>query len=265
MAFPAAKRRMQDEQGGRFYDIDGALLPSVTNILNCIGKPALIGWAAKTEREHCLQAACDLYGDIRAGIKPMDVLVYRSTLEARIGKQKAHQRELAKAGEIGTQVHALIEWNIRRDLGLPVKAQPVVSDRAQWAFMAFEDWRKAHEFQPVVAEQVVWSREHGYAGTMDVLGAVTLPGVGRVQAVVDWKTGSRIYDEAMLQNAAYVTALLEMGHAEPPVHGVIVRFPKVETDPDFEVKHVHADEHPELLRVFLAARDLWRWGNRGGA
>lgn len=250
---------MNDERGGRFYDIEGALLPSVTSILNCIGKPALIGWAAKTERELCLKAACDLWGEAPLGDKRMSPMVYRATLEARIGKQKAHVKELAQATEIGSQVHSLIEWNLRRELGLPVRDEPKINDAATWAFMAFEDWRKESGLKPLGIEQTVWSVEHGYAGTMDVLGEVEIAGVGRVVAVLDWKTSRALYGESSLQNAAYVQALIEMGRVKPPVHGLVVRFPKVVTDPGFEVKHIHADEQPSLFRVFLAARDLWRW------
>lgn len=258
---PGSKRRWEaGNYGGRHYEVEaGVLLPSVTNILSAIGKPALIGWAAKTERELCLSAACALWSEVPLTGKRMEPMVYRATLESRIGKQKAHARELAKAGEIGNQVHALIEWNLRREMGQKVGPQPVIADAAQWAFMAYEDWRKQSGLRPVAIEQVVWSRMHGYAGTMDVLGEIDVPGVGRAMAVLDWKSGKAIYGESSLQNAAYVQALIEMGIAAPPLHGLIVRLPKVDTDPEFEVKHIHADEQPELFRVFLAARDLWRW------
>ena len=257
-------RRYKDENGGRFYRVQDRLLPSVTNVLSVVGKPALIGWAAKTERELCLSAACALWDEAPVGVR-MSAMAYRATLEARIGKQKAHQRELTKAGEIGTQVHALIEWNIRKELGLPVKEQPKISDAAQWAFMAWEDWRKQARLKPIDIERVVWSAQHGYAGTMDLLGEVDLPEIGRTVAVLDWKSGKAIYPEALLQNAAYVQALCEMGDAAPPLHGLIVRLPKVETDPAFEVKHVKASDQAGLFQVFLDVRNLWRWLNAQGA
>ena len=113
--------------------------------------------------------------------------------------------------------------------------EPVLADTALWAFMAYEDWRKATTLSPRAIEQVVWSDRHGFAGTMDLYAEVTLDGVA-IPAVLDWKSGKGIYAEALLQNAAYVQALIEMGHAAPPVAGVIVRLPKVETDPAFEVR-----------------------------
>src|SRR4029453_3802172 len=54
----------------------------------------------------------------------------------------------------------------------------------------------------LAAEQTVYSRRYGYAGTFDLL--ATLPGHGLV--LVDVKTGNRVYPEVCLQLAAYAPA-----------------------------------------------------------
>lgn len=245
------KPKRVDGASGRFYEIDGESFPSVTHILGCIGKPALINWAATQERTLVSEAAADLYMDLCQIGKPMPRTAYLTTLQARIGKSKAHQRELSKAGEIGTQVHKLIEWNLRRSLKQEAGPEPRVSDDAQWAFMAYQDWATSVSLKPLFIEQTVFSRTHAYAGTMDLLaevsGAVTL---------VDFKTGKAIYAEAHLQNVAYQAALCEMGYVAP-AGGVIVRLPKVQTDPAFEVAVVPPVS--ELLPTFLAVKDVWRW------
>jgi hypothetical protein len=164
---------------------------------------------------------------------------------------KAHQRELAKAGEIGTQAHHLIEWAIRKALGQKVGPEPKVVDDAQWAFMAFEDWARSVALKPIFIEQTVFSRVHGYAGTMDLLAEIE----GRIE-LVDFKTGKAIYAETHLQNVAYQVAVSEMGHAQPQ-GGRIVRLPKVQTDPAFEVAMVPPTV--DLFPVFLAVKDVWRW------
>lgn len=259
---PARQRSVSNRYGqsSRFYETpDGLLYPSVTNILGCIGKPALINWAAKTEREMVVEAAANLWEDVPLVGKKMSRPAYIATLTERIGKTKAHQKELAKAGEIGSQAHALIEWNLRKELGQTVGPEPRIADKALWAFMAYEDWRKKSGLKPLAIEQTVWSTTHRYAGTMDVFGEVLIEPHGTCVAVLDWKTGKGIYDEALLQNAAYVQALIEMGHAKPPVYGVIVRLPKVETDPDFEVLPIAAHEQPALFDAFLAVKRLWGW------
>ena len=241
----------QDSPSGRFYLVDGESLPSVTHILGCIGKPALVNWAANQERTLVSEASADLYEDLVKLPKPLARTSYLTTLQARIGKTKAHTRELAKAGEVGTQAHALIEWRMRHALGQAIGPEPRVTDAAQWAFMAFEDWARSVDLTPRLIEQTVYSRVHGYAGTMDLI--ATVSGENKL---IDFKTGKAIYGEASLQNVAYQVALSEMGH-ERPRGGLIVRLPKVESDPAFEVVEVAGVE--TLFPTFLAVKVVWVW------
>ena len=126
-------------------------------------------------------------------------------------------------------MHALIEWNLRQQLGQRVGPEPRVVDDAQWAFMAFQDWATSVQLKPLLIEQIVFSTTHGYAGTMDLLAEVK-----GVPMLIDFKTGKAIYAESALQSVAYQVALAEMGHT-PAQGGLIVRLPKVQTDPAFEV------------------------------
>lgn len=247
----AARTKQVNGPVGRFYQIDEDTYPSVTHILGCIGKPALINWAANQERTLVSEAAAELYLDLAKVPTPMSRTAYLTTLQGRIGKTKAHQRDLAKAGEIGTQVHKLIEWNLRRTLGQEPGPEPRVVDDAQWAFMAWQDWANAVNLQPKFIEQVVFSRLHGFAGTMDLVALVN----GQ-ERLIDFKTGKAIYAEAHLQNVAYQVALSEMGHGAP-MGGLIVRLPKVQTDPAFEVAEV--PPAAELFPTFLAVKDVWKW------
>ena len=239
-----------NSKSGRFYDVDGVMLPSVTTILGAINKPALVQWAAKEERTMVIEAAADLYGDVH-GTPKMSRPTYIATLDGRIGKLKANQKILAKAGEIGTQVHALIEWNLRRQLGQVVGPEPKVEEKSLWAFMAWEDWAKAVRLRPLLIEQRIFSLTHGYAGTMDLLAEVN-----DVVTLVDFKTGKAVYAEAHLQNVAYQVALAEMGHTIPQA-GMIVRLPKNEQDPGFEA--VQCPTVDELLPTFLAVKKVWQW------
>lgn len=251
-ALPPQKVVRMDGRSGRFYRVDGDDTPyvSVTHALGCIAKPALINWAANQERALVMDAAADLYLDL-AQTPPMSRPSFLATLQGRIGKQKAHQKELAKAGEVGTQVHGLIEWNLRQSLGQKVGPEPRVFDSAQWAFMAWQDWAQQVSLKPIFIEQMVFSRTHQYAGTMDLLAEVN-----GVVTLVDFKTGKAIYAEAYMQNVAYQMALREMGHLAPAA-GCIVRLPKVDTDPGFEVGPVPACE--DLFPTFLHVLNVWRW------
>lgn len=251
---PAVTRK-DSAIGGRFYHIEGRAVPypSVTHILGCIGKPALVTWAANEERKLVCEAAADLYEEwVRQVVPPtMPRASYVASLLAKLGQTRAHQRQLAKAGEIGSQTHKLIEWTLRTALGATAGPKPSVSDAALWGFMAFEDWAKSVKLKPVLIEQTVYSDTHQYAGTMDLLARVN-----GVLTLVDFKTGKAIYPEALLQNVAYQVAMIEMGYVSPSA-GLIVRLPKVETDPAFGVAPVPPVD--TLLPVLLAVRQLWAW------
>jgi hypothetical protein len=249
---------------GRFYQIPDSdeMFPSVTNILSVISKPALMNWYAKMEREMVVEAAADLFEDAPSDPK-MSRVAFIASLLKRIGVTKAAVKEVQKAGEIGSQAHALIEWNLRKELGQVVDEQPRVTERAAWAFGSWEKWRQTVDLEPIYIEQAVYSRKHRFAGTLDLVARLNLKDgtrdYGRVIAVIDWKTGKAIYPEAKLQNAAYSWAYCEMGHADYPPPGLILRLPKIETDPDFEALIVHDPEIAGLFDAFIAAKDLWTW------
>jgi hypothetical protein len=188
---------------------------------------------------------------------PMSRMAWITTMESRLGKEKAHRKLLSKAGELGTQAHAMIEWTLHKMLGREVGQPPRIQDKAQWAFMAWEDWAKSVQLKPILIEQVVYSRRYGFAGTLDLLAEIK----GKL-TVVDWKTGKAVYDEAHLQNAAYRVAIREMGHANP-VAGMMVRLPKVETDPEFEV--VEAEPEAPCFEAFLHVQKVWTWMQIGEA
>lgn len=273
-----------DGRSGRFYTIldrvtgETVRYPSVTTILGVINKPALVPWAAKEERLAVSEAAADLYADLH-GSQQLPRSMYQLALEQRLGKTKAHVKALAKASEIGSAVHAKIEWTLKHQLGQIVGPEPALTEAALWAFMAYEDWAREIALQPQAIEQTVYSRTHRYAGTMDLCatldaralltrlerqGAIDatvadwLAARDTVTALIDFKTGKSVYAEAYLQNCAYSRALAEMGHGRVD-GGLIVRLPKVMTDPAFEV--VVVPPARELFPTFLACRQLWAWAD----
>ena len=144
-----------------------------------------------------------------------------------------------------------MEWTIRTQLMQKVGKSPAIRDAAQWAFMAWEDWRKSVDLKPIAVEQVVYSKKYGYAGTLDLLAEVN-----GVLTVIDWKTGKAVYSEAHLQNAAYRQAIREMGHGDPQ-QGIVVRLPKNIEDPEFEA--VIADDEEKSFDTFLHVLELWKW------
>ena len=244
---------------GQRYSIeqpDGSVifLPSVTEILGIIGKgDALVQWAANQERDAVVEAAIGLYDDIKSLPRPIDSGTFTASLMGRIGKVRAWRRELEKAQEIGSKAHALIEWYTRKMLGQAPGPEPVVPEKSLWAYMAWDDWRKSVDFQPVLMEQQVWSEEYEYAGTLDCVAMVR-----GLRTLVDYKTSKALYPETnFLQVAAYNHALGEMGHGECEA-AIILRLPKKESDPEFEARTVDVPQDV-LFSKFLEALRLYRW------
>jgi genome maintenance exonuclease 1 len=252
----AAQVRQVNGPDGRFYEVDGELYPSVTHILGAVNKPALIPWAAKQEREAVSEAATALYGELSAGGQPYPASWFAAALAARLGTVKAHQRTLAKAGDIGTEAHQAIEWLLRTALGAEAGPKPVISAPAMIAVQAFKAWAVSVSLKPILIERIVYSKAHRYAGTLDLLARVN-----GVLTMIDFKCSRAVYQEAHLQAAAYIAALADMGYREP-ARALIVRLPKVADDPGLEV--VDVPDCAALLQVFLATRRLWEWTYANG-
>lgn len=258
---PTTKDRVHktDRYGksSRFYEIGGKNYPSVTTILKAIDRPALIPWAARVEREACMETAWDIWQS-RQNSPLTSREAFGEHFSLRLGKEKAQAKKMREAGDLGSEAHARIDWEIRKEMGQEVGDPPYCQDGALWAVMAHEDWRRKSNLAPVLVESVVYSERYGYAGTMDLAGTFDSFEHGRIESVIDTKTSVGIYPEMLLQVAAYAHALVEMGQAILP-YGTIVRIPKDMKQTEFEVRVITPEEIKKLHKVFLATMDLWTW------
>lgn len=168
---------------GRFYahPLTGQRVPSVTNVIGCLDKPALVPWAAKMAAE---------YAD-----RQWTVLTELGSEERITLIKSAHRRESERAMGLGTAVHDAIDhWC--RDEPMPEWQPGVASHMDQ--FVEFLEQRSP-EF--LANEFTVWNGTVGYAGTADFLAVIN----GRT-TLVDVKTGKGVYPEAGLQLAALANA-----------------------------------------------------------
>lgn len=225
----------------------------VTTAIGVLDKPALVKWSANVQFDADVATAYRLLmAGVPAGLSADD---FRVMFQQEAGAEKEHQKRLREAADLGTAVHALVEYEVRVMLGEKPKA-PDVPDEARYIFSGWEEWAKAAEFEPVAAEFQVYSRNHlPYAGTPDVLGWAR-PLVGgkrgeRALLLIDWKTSNGLYYEHNIQNAAYRAALIEMGVLGAPVDGLLVRIPKRDGD-TIEEHLVPAADDLSLMAVFNA-------------
>lgn len=224
--------------------------PSVTTILSALPKPALVNWAALEERKMITALAGEIYEQLQATAL-VDKKTFMELVLDQAGKG-AHKKLLRKAADIGSEVHARIEWEFKGELGKEreSEAPSLNSPQAKRSFTRFQEWREQVKLELVDTEKYLFSSLYGWGGTLDTIGKVN----DRL-AILDFKTGKHVYEEYFLQIIAYKLALMEEGIEA--LDGYIVRLPKYEDDPEFEVVQVPDD--PDLATTFLALKVVHKW------
>lgn len=214
-------------------------VPSVTQILGVIGGSKVWGlkqWAANLASDYIREA-------IRPGLRYDELQIEQIIERAR----KNFHTVSRGAKTIGQLAHEWIDAHLRARLYATPELPVPVNEQTRKTIQAASAWIAEH-FKPVTMEHRLYSREHDYAGTLDVVGEVD----GQL-AVVDWKTSKAIYDEMPLQAAAYAQAWAEMYDERVPDRWVI-RLDK-ETG-EFEPVKFPRETFRRDLRGFLAAKAL---------
>tara|TARA_Y100000310_G_scaffold305644_1_gene346035 strand:- start:221 stop:859 length:639 start_codon:yes stop_codon:yes gene_type:complete len=156
----------------RYYSKEGDGLPGVTTILNILNKPALVKWANNL------------------GLQGIDSTKYRD-----------------KLANIGTITHLMILGYLAKSgLDLSEFSQQDIST-AENCMLSFYEWEKSHVLLPIILETPLSSDIYGYGGTPDFIGEIN----GRLE-LMDFKTGTGIYNESLYQLAAYRQLAKEQGH-----------------------------------------------------
>jgi hypothetical protein len=193
----------------RWYIIgeDGKKVPGVSSILNVKAKPALIGWAAREAAEY----AVDNWPEVQKLLNPPlpDVREMRAGGGSDKYKNRkaavtlisgAYRRSSGKKAQSGTDVHLYVEQLLKGRL----KGQKVPAEAMKY-LRQLATWAGEYDVKMTHSEQTVANTSIGYAGTLDSVLSVKIPGVRKRQSViVDWKTGaSGVWPEAALQQSAY--------------------------------------------------------------
>lgn len=220
------------------YTERGEIIPSVTQALSIIAKPALISWAANMAIE-CVS------GQIEAG-KSYDEIQLATIWEA--GK-KYHWQKKTDAGTIGSFLHKWIEGYIKG--GNP--AMPI-NEALKDSIYKFLAWVEEHKVEFLTSEQPIFSRKYRYTGTLDFICRLD----GKLY-VGDLKTSSGIYPEYFMQTAAYRQARNEEYPDEKYIGQMILRIGK---EGGFEfVRVTDYKIYKEMLIGFIAALKLYQQMN----
>ncbi|MGW3353279.1 hypothetical protein ACWDA3_59185 [Nonomuraea rubra] len=211
---------------GRYYHDPGrppgdprAVLPSVTNVLQQLGKPHLIKAAATFTAEWAAERIPEA---VRAAADPDDLaeFVHRA--------KTAHREAWDERADLGSRAHRLAEAH---NLGAPIAPDPAAEPFLEAYKRWLDDFGVNVATDIVAAECTVLHRQIGYAGTSDLwvrlrFGRATSPLVPRFKPrkvpaqplptpdglwLVDLKTSltkpaSALYIDNLLQLAALLRA-----------------------------------------------------------
>jgi len=217
---------------GRHYEHPGTgeLVPSVTNIIGILDKPALPRWSAIEVAKKAWELRTSLQNLEEADA--IDIL------------KNAPWRKSTRAADRGTTIHAYLEARLH---GLEPE---IVTGEALLYRDAAEAWLEDWQPTPVATELTVFGPD--YAGTGDLWCTV-----GGQMRVVDFKTSKAIYPEAALQIGALWAATLTADKTPPPTtedaEGWVVRI----GEDGYECKQiVDLDWQYQTFRAML---EVWHW------
>lgn len=229
----AVKAQTFPRRRNGFYYLNGRRYVSVTTVLEVLAKPALIHWAARTA----------------ASLVLADPDTYDTAQRAAGGIYAARD----KAADRGTLIHSFAEA-LARGATLDTDGLP---DAVRGYGKAFVSWTQTVRPVPLFTEANVYSDQHGYAGTTDLIAAFP----DKQIRLVDFKTGSAIYPEVGLQMEAYRACEFIVPHVNGDATRTIPVPPVAETavvllreDGTFEYRTMRGD-----LRVFLALKHVYEW------
>ena len=174
-------------------------------------------------------------------------LMYWAWVQGRNGKDFRETRDAA--ANSGTVAHAMIDAEIR---GKPFEPNGIprdILDKAESAYLNFLEWSKRNELKVLATEVPMISERWRFGGTPDCIAYVC----GKL-ALLDWKTGSGVHDEQLIQLAAY-KELWEENNPHEPIQGGfdLLRISKGEAG----FSHYHRDNLAGCFDAFLHLRKLY--------
>lgn len=248
MSGPALAR---DRTGRRYMIPDPAPdgppveCPSVTTILNKLAKPALVNWAA-------LEVAKFAYTS-------RDTWINLDETAAVDVLKRAPYRNSRKKMNVGSAVHLAIDAWIKAGKPAEITNPTELDDLDLLPYIAGAIRFLNDHVQRVIRSEVTFANlTYRYAGTGDLVAKLH---DGRT-AVIDWKSGKRLYPEVALQLAAYARSEFAVNddgsryNLAPITVGVGVH---LDGEGGYTAQPVEISD--QLFRTFTALRTLQKWSD----
>ncbi len=153
-----------------------------------------------------------------------------------------------KAAEAGTIAHDLIECFILGQTPPVVNADQQIMEKASNAFRQFCEWHEQSRIEIIATERVYVSEKYQFGGTVDAVGK---DAKGRI-VLLDWKTSNAVYQDYLIQLAAYALLLEECTEWRPEGFHLL-RVAKESAD----FAHHYFGELEDAKRAFVLMRELY--------
>lgn len=209
-----------------YYNAAGDKLPGVTTIIGRFkDSGGLVQWAYKSGREH----------------------------ERMVAQGKEAPRHLYdvvdQAALAGNIAHDMIEAHILGKEFTPEGPEDVIA-KARNSFAQFLEWREQSRIEIVATERAYVSERYQFGGTVDAIGR---DGKGRI-VLLDWKTSNAVYQDYLIQLAAYALLLEECAPEWTPQGFHLLRVAKESAD----FAHHFFGELEAAKRAFVLMRELYK-------
>lgn len=218
-------------------------LISVTAITGILDKSrVLINWAVNT----CTIPYIKQFLDEHAGEKFTAEELYPVLDEAA----KQHEIRKQKAATIGDLVHDFAEKFVLYKTG-QIETMPELpeDENAKNGVNAFLDWFMSHDVKFEAAERLVYSKKYGFVGTTD--GIATIDGK---KYLIDYKTGSGVYNEHYLQVTGYRLAYEE--EMKEKLDGALILHFNKDNGSFSSPKFISDFDHEANTPAFLACYEI---------
>ena len=216
-----------DEKSHR-YTLDGKEIPSVTQVLQVIAKPALVYWGVNKA-----------IGKVSDALRP-DTPYTEGKLREMLSEARREPNKVKdEASSRGKVVHEWVERYINGD-------RPEMPDNQEIRgyVECFKNWVEEENVKLEESEVMVFNDKEGYCGTLDVIAKVK-----RKRYLIDVKTSKNIYPEHLLQTAAYQAAY------KKKIHGRII----LKLQPTKEAEYLVTQDFENDYRAFLGALELYKF------
>lgn len=247
--------KLKFESKGHRYYLDEKPLTGVTTIIGILDKPALIQWSANQAidyiEKNCIKDPEGINGWDKTNWRLIDKKHFDQARKAWITKRD-------KAGDIGTEVHKVIEEYVKSCIdGKPeFKLHP--DPQVNKMTLKFKDWAEENQVKFLLSEQQVYSEKYWYAGTVDLL--VEIKGK---KYIADIKTARDIYNTNYIQMAGYHIALEELGKVKDLEGYIVINIPKdFKKDGEAKLKEKRLTNTEEFKKAFINCLELYRFINK---